>query len=177
MPQSAPTRADAIQKLRELTKSIHIAMLCTATPEGTLRSRPMATQEITDDGELWFFTDAGSPKVDEVLENQQVNVAYAEPANQTYVSVSGEARLVRDPAKIRELWKPAYKAWFPDGLDDPNIALLHVRVTQAEYWDTPSSTMVHLIGVAKALATGQRYEPGDHEKLDMDDAGVLTTTA
>jgi general stress protein 26 len=68
---------------------------------------------------------------------------------------------------MKELWTPAYKAWFPQGLDTPHICLIRVQVDHAEYWDTQSSTMVHLIGFAKALATGQRYHPGVNEKLDL----------
>jgi general stress protein 26 len=41
------------------------------------------------------------------------------------------------------------KAWFPDGLDDPDLALLRVHVEAAEYWDSPSSTMVHIVGFVR----------------------------
>jgi len=81
--------------------------------------------------------------------------------------VSGRASVVRDRGKAEELWSPAMKAWFPDGLDDPDLALLRVQVEDAEYWDTPSSKMVHVVGFVKAVATGQRYQPGENEKLEF----------
>jgi general stress protein 26 len=74
---------------------------------------------------------------------------------------------VRDRAKSQELWTPAMKAWFPDGLNDPDLALLRVQVEGAEYWDSPSSTMVHIVGLVKAVSTGQRYHPGENEKLEF----------
>ena len=159
---------DDIKKLGEMIEGIKIAMITTADEDGTLRSRPMATQDSEFDGTLWFFTHASAPKVDEVQHEQHVNVSYAAPDNNRYVSVSGTAQVVRDRIKIEQLWKPYLKAWFPDGLDDPDIALLKVTVQRAEYWDSPSSTVVHLVGFAKAVATGTTYQPGENEKIELE---------
>jgi general stress protein 26 len=156
-----------IKKLHDLVKDIRFAMLTTVEEDGTLRSRPMATQEFEFDGDLWFFTSANASKVDEVQHNQHVNVSYAEPKDQKYVSVSGTAQLVRDRQKIEELWNPLFKAWFPQGLDDPEVALLKVSVDKAEYWDSPSSRVVRLVGFAKALVTGKPISnPGDNAKIE-----------
>lgn len=151
------------QKLWELIKDVKIAMLTTEDADGVLRSRPMATQRVEFEGDLWFFTSASSKKVREAATHNEVNLSYADPGSNKYVSVSGSASLVRDPAKARELWNPIYKAWFPKGLEDPILALLKVEVNKAEYWDSPSSTMVQLAGFLKAVATGQTYQPGPGE--------------
>jgi general stress protein 26 len=164
---STTARDEAIAKLGSLIKDIRVAMLTTADPDGNLHSRPMATQTTDFDGILWFFTRADAPKVGEIDREHRVNVSYADAHKQHYVSVSGQARLVRDPAKNKELWNPLYKAWFPDGLDDPALALLRVDVERAEYWDSPSSKVVLLVGSVKALATGKTYKPGDHEKVKI----------
>ena len=161
------THDEAIAKLNELIKDIGTAMLTTVDTDGTLRSRPMATQKEKFDGTLWFFTALGSPKTEEVRREEHVNLSYADPENNRYVSVSGRSTVVRDRAKAEALWNPAYKAWFPDGFDDPNLALLRVDVDKAEYWDSPSSPVVHAIGFVKALATGQRYEGGENKKLNL----------
>jgi hypothetical protein len=87
------------------------------------------------------------------------------------VSVSGRARLVRDKDKARELWNPTLRAWFPRGLDDPELALLCVTVTKAEYWDTPNSRMVQLVGFLKGALTGEPYRPGDNEKVNLGESG------
>lgn len=160
-------RTAAIAKLGEMIQGIRIAMLTTAMPDGTLRSRPMAAQQTEFDGDLWFFTEAASEKVHEIQDDQHVNLSYAAPDDNRYVSVSGRAAIVRDREKAEELWNPLFKAWFPRGLEDPNLALLKVSVEQAEYWDSPSSTVVHLAGFAKAMTTGQKYEPGDNEKINL----------
>jgi len=164
---SEADRTDAYRKLWELIKGIQMAMVTTIDAEGALRSRPMRTQEAEFDGHLWFFTNAKAAKVNEVLKHEQVNVSYAQPGDNRYVSVSGTAKVLRDQRKAKELWNPTYKAWFPQGLDDPDLALLRVDVHKAEYWDSPSGTMMHLIGLVKALATGRPYEGGENEKLRM----------
>jgi general stress protein 26 len=161
------SREEAVQKLGELIKDVRVAMMTTALPDGSLRSRPMATQENEFDGTLWFFTSVDSGKVHEIEDDTHVNVAYASPKDQVYVSVSGRARINRDRSKIDELWNPMLKAWFPDGKDDPQIALLQVEVENAEYWDAPSSAVVHLVGFIKAVATGERYDPGENEKVSL----------
>ena len=164
-------RDEQIRKLGELIKDIEFAMLTTVEADGSLRSRPMATQRVEFDGDLWFFTSASEPKVEEVGQNPQVNVSFARPDKQHYASVSGRARLVRDRARIEELWSPAYRAWFPDGLEDPDLALLKVTAEKAEYWDGRSSFVAHLAGLVKAAATGTAYQPGENEKVDLKNRG------
>jgi general stress protein 26 len=162
------SRDEQLKKLTELIKDIDFAMLTTVEPDGSLRSRPMSNNgDVEFDGDLWFFTKASTPKVDEIEREQQVNVSFARPDKQQYVSVSGRARLVRDRRKIEELWNPAYKAWFPDGLEDPDLALLKVSAEKAEYWDGNSSVVAHLVGFVKAVATGTSYQGGENEKVNL----------
>lgn len=162
--------ANDIQKLGKLIHGIKVAMLTTAEADGSLRSRPMVTQDREFDGTLWFFTRADAPKADEVRVRTQVNVSYASHPDQHYVSVSGTAEIVRDKEKTKQFWNPVLRAWFPKGLDDPDLALLCVDVTKAEYWDAPSSTFIHLAGFVKAIATGQAYVPGENRKVDVREA-------
>jgi general stress protein 26 len=124
---------EAVKKLGELIKDIKFAMFTTVDEEGVLRSRPMTTQQMEFDGDLWFFTYVDTAKVDDVRQYQQVNVSYAEPDDQRYVSVIGSAEVVDDRDKMEELWNPAYKAFFPDGLSDPRLRLIKVTVSEAEY--------------------------------------------
>lgn len=166
-----PTEAEQIAKLTDLIMAINTAMLTTVQADGTLRSRPMQHQRVDPDGTLWYFTQASSAKADEIRQEGHVNVSYADPLHERYVSVTGDATVVRDKEKAKELWSPVLKAWFPKGLDDPDLALLRVRAERAEYWDTPSSTMVQLFGMVKAMVTGKTYAPGDHEKVDLRGAG------
>ena len=167
---AATTQPEAVEKLNELIKDIKIAMLTTVDDtDGTLRSRPMVTQDAEFDGILWFFTSSMSATSDEIQHDRDVNVSYADHGKMRYVSVSGKALLVRDRKKMEEYWNPALKAWFPDGLETKDLALLQVKPVKAEYWDSPSGKFVQLVGLVKALATGQRYdgEGSENEKLNL----------
>lgn len=161
-------RETQIQRLRDIVKSIDIGMLTTVDEDGSLRSRPMATnQHIEFDGDLWFFTYAGSHKVLEVEQHQQVNVSYSDPKSQRYVSMTGMAQLVRDRHKMQELWQPSLKTWFPKGLDEPDLALLKVDVEGAEYWDAPSGWVAHTVGFVKSIASGKKGSVGEHQTINL----------
>ncbi|NDJ19180.1 pyridoxamine 5'-phosphate oxidase family protein [Myxacorys almedinensis] len=164
----SPNHADQLEKLRDLVKDIEYCMLTTVNPDGSLHSRPMAlNHEIEENGDLWFFTYASSYKVDEVNHNHHVNVSFAAPNKQTYVALSGQAELVRDKQMMEQLWVPDLKAWFPNGIDEPDIALLKVSVEKAEYWDSPSGIVAKTIGFVKAATTGEATTIGENEKFDL----------
>ena len=160
-PQADPN----MQKLADLIAEAGIAMLATAEPDGTLRSRPLATLEMDSEGKLWFFTAMSSGKVSEIDQHRKVNLSYVNLDKQDYVSVSGHARLFRDPEKMRDLWTPWVEPWFPAGLDDPDLGLLEVTVDDAEYWDAPASKTQRLFGLAKALSSGKTDRLGEHVKV------------
>jgi general stress protein 26 len=161
------THEEKIEKIHDLIKEIDFAMLTTVRPDGSMHSRPMATQKTEFDGVLWFFTSRSSAKVDEIRGDARANVAYANPNDHDYVSLSGRASLVQDRAKMEELWNPEVKAWFPKGLDDPELALLRIDVESAEYWKGPSSTVAYVVELAKGLVTGTRPDGGENEKVEI----------
>ena len=154
-----------VKLLNEKIKDVRIAMLTTVELDGTLRSRPMVTQDTEFDGALWFFTQASAPKVEEVQQHQQVNLSYEKPSEDLFVSVSGTAQLVLDRKEIKKHWKPYYKTWFPNGEDDPDLALLKVTVTRAEYWNMPSGGI--LSSIFKGHAVGSQESAGVDVKLNI----------
>jgi len=159
-------RQESIEKLKGMLEGIDFAMLVTAAGN-KFRSRPMSTQEMDENGDLWFFTSDETHKVEEIEADDRVLVAYSEPKSNTYVSVFGRATVSKDRAKMEELWNPAHKAWFPEGLDDPRLCLLKVSVEEAEYWDSPNSKLVQIAGFVKALVTGQEMDGGDYGKIKI----------
>jgi general stress protein 26 len=149
-------------KLAMMIEALEVGMLTTEDEHGHLRSRPMATQKL-EGGVAYFFTGQDTPKVDEVRKDARVNVAYADPNNQVYVSIAGAARASRDLDKIRQLWSPSAQRWFPKGPDDPHIALLTVEIAQAEYWDVDKRAMVELL--EKGAPAEEIIAATDHKKL------------
>ena len=162
--------SETAQRLAKLVEKIDIAMFTTVGPGGYLVSRPLSTQAARFDGErVWFFVDAASPKVDEIRRNKKVNVSYASPDRNTYVSLAGDARLERDRARIASFWNDALKAFFPKGMDDPDLALIEVRPRTAEYWDGPGSFLGKALTFAIARVTGNDDVMAENRIVDLVD--------
>ncbi|GAC1564364.1 MAG: pyridoxamine 5'-phosphate oxidase family protein [Beijerinckiaceae bacterium] len=153
------------KKVWELIKDIQVAMLVTQDKSHTLSARPMAACNKAFDGTLWFMAREGSPKLDELAQSPNVLLAYSHPGKQDYVSLAGKARIVRDKAKVKELWSEPARVWFPKGPEAGDIVLIAVEVETAEYWDSPSATMVYAYGYAKARLTGEPPHMGENKKV------------
>jgi len=167
MPKNL-THQEKLEKLREIVKAVDICMLTTVAEDGSLHSRPMSNnREIEFDGDLWFFTYGSSHKVDEVGRIPAVNASFADIESQQYVSLSGRAEVIHDNAKIKELWQPHLRAWFPNGVDTPDIALLKVSVQKGEYWDGTQSFLAHALTFATSILSGKSAQFGENEKIDL----------
>ena len=165
---SEKTHQEKLKKLREIVKAVDICMLTTMDEHGGLHSRPMSNnRHIEFDGDLWFFTYGSSHKVDEVGRVPAVNASFADIASQQYVSLSGAAEVIRDKAKIEELWQPHLRAWFPDGVGTPDIALLKISVQRGEYWDGSQSFLAHALTFATSILSGKQAQFGDNEEIDL----------
>ena len=162
------TQTDDLEKLRDMIKDIDFCMLTTVDENGDLHSRPMSSNgDIDANGNLWFFTYASSPKVAEIGKAPKVNASFADTEKHRYVSITGSAQLVRDRAKIEELWRPQFKVWFPKGTEEPDIALLRIGAEKAEYWDSPSSTIGFALSFVSSLVTGKQPDMGENKKVEM----------
>jgi len=152
---------EGLAKVAELVKGIHIAMMTTVATDGSMSSRPMAVQDEPFNGTLWFLTRRGSEKVEELQNDQHVTLTFAEPKDSKYITLKGVASWNQDRGKIHELWNPMYKAWFPKGEDDPEIAVLRVEVHGADYWEASSSKLVMMAKYVAASVTGGKIAVGD----------------
>lgn len=154
-----------LRKLGELIDDIEVAMLTTHAADGSMVSRPLQTLAFDANGELVFFTAANSHKVEEITENSDVNIAYAHPGKQAYVSVRGRVRIDRDRATIDALWSMTQKIFFPDGKDDPNLMVLRVRVRDAAYWESSGNFVAQALDFAQAMLSEEPSDLGEHGKL------------
>jgi len=156
---------EEINKVAALVKAAKVGALTTTSADGQLVSRPLAMQEIEFDGDLWFFTQHPSSKTEEIAASPQVNVAFE--SGKGWVSIAGTAELVQDAAKIDELWNTRAAAWFPEGKDDPTVALIKVHAHTAEYWSIDDPKVVGLFKVLKAAATGGQPDIGENKTIDL----------
>jgi general stress protein 26 len=133
--------------LWDLIKDIRFGMLTHRHNDGMLYSHPLTTQNKSlDQGSvLYFFIFEKSALANGLRQDGNVNVSYASPEDESYVSIAGVARVAHDPAKVEQLWSPAAQDWFPGGPTDPELALLAVEISHAEYWDVEESRQSKLV--------------------------------
>jgi general stress protein 26 len=163
----ALSRPQAIEKLAELIKDIRIAMLSTVAADGSIHSRPMATQDAEFTGELLFLTRQDSSKTDEITQHARVTLNYVDAKSYRFITLSGRASLSKDRETIHKLWSPLYKAWFPEGEGDPEITVIRVEVDHAEYWEAPSNAVVRGFQLLKAAVSKGSSSVGEHEQVSL----------
>jgi general stress protein 26 len=148
------------EKLIETLRSYDTVMVATTAANGSIHARPMVIAEIEDSGEVWFITSDDAPKIDEARHDARALVTGQEKGR--YVSLSGHLDILRDPQRLRTLWKDAWRTWFPEGKADPSLVLLRLRPEIGEYWDERGMRGVrYLFGAARALLDG----PGEGDPL------------
>jgi general stress protein 26 len=145
---------EAVKKFKKLVNDINVCMFITNNNEQG-HTRPMATIEVEENGTLWFFTDLRSVKVEEVNKDHIVHLVYAHPGKESFLDVWGNASIVTDKQNIKDKWSPFVKAWFPEGLDDPNLALLRVQPQDVYYWDAEAGKMISFLKIIAGVVTGK----------------------
>jgi general stress protein 26 len=152
--------AEKRERVHDLMDRFDTAMLVTRTLEGRLRSRPLAIADRRDDGALYFSTAIESGKVHELEHDSNVNIVMQD--GRRYVSITGDAHVLRDRTLIEELWSESWRIWFPGGKDDPHLAIVVVEPIDASYWDASGKEAVrYLFEMAKGYVTGTR--PGSDQ--------------
>lgn len=147
---------EAVKKLQELAEEINTCLFCTnlKTDDGAT-CRPMSTQKVDENGDIWFFSAKDSDKNRDIRNDSKVQLFYAHPVKSSYMVVTGTATISTDRQKIDALWSPLVKAWFKEGKDDPNISLIKVSDINAYYWDTKGSRMINFFKMVASAATGK----------------------
>jgi general stress protein 26 len=161
-----------LEKFYEMVEDIHVAMMTTRRPDGHLESRAMANQKPASGADLWFVTVDGTAKLRDIAGDPHVNLSYYRDSNRDWVSVSGIATLSRDRQKIKELYAPDWRAWFPDEgdprhgtPDDPRMVLIGVSVHAAVFLEITKPRPVVLYEVVKGWLTGSDPDVGEMHEL------------
>ena len=149
---------EAVKEIQKLAGEIKTCMFCTYE-NGKLKARPMSSQQVDDQGVIWFLSDKNSEKNKEVLADSTVDLLYGQ-GNDKFLSLRGNAALSFDKAKIKELWDPIAKIWFKEGVDDPNVSIIKVTISEGYYWDTKHGKVAEIAAMATALITGKTMDDG-----------------
>lgn len=157
------------QTLWRLIREIKFSMFTTKHSNGHIHARPITTQNkaVDEDNLLWFFMSRTSEPVADLKSYPRVAVIYADPGKDSYVSVSGDASVVESKAKAQELWNTFADAWFPGGVDDPDLALVSVKIEHAHFWDVSENKIVQIYKMAKSAINGTPPDIGREGEVRM----------
>lgn len=156
--------SDYVKKIKELVGSSRVGMLGTLEA-GFVRFRPMAHVDIDMEGRIWFFTSKNSWKAAEIQQTPTVQLLYLNEEEARYVRMDGMAYIIEDHQRMKELYNPFLKAWFPKGLRDPSLTLLAFHPVEIEYWKNDDSKAITYLKILAASALGNEPTIGEHEKL------------
>lgn len=156
-------------RLWEMIKDTRFGMLTHRHPEGGLHAHPLTTQNkgLGDKATLYFFVSKATELGQRLRTDGNVNVSYADPNKDTWVSITGHATVSEDRDAIERLFNPMTKAWFPGGPTDPDLELVEVHISHAEYWDVKESKPTQLFKMAAAAVTGERPKLGEHKEVAL----------
>ncbi len=158
---------EAIKKFKELVEEVNICMFTTLDEQYTLASRPMITSSVDDEGNVWFFTNEFSEKINELSKDNVVHLIYSHPVKNIYIDVKGSCSLVIDRKKMEELWDSSLKNWFPQGIEDPRLCLVKVTTETAHFWNHSSSKMGLLFHMIRSITKGDKYKESDKGQLNL----------
>ena len=153
------------QKIWNLIKDIKVGMLVTKD-DNVPRGRPMHLVQEDYDGTIWFFTPRSSEKVIEASGGSEVCLTFSDPQDGVHVSMSGTARLTTDQDLIDKFWNSEIAAWFTEGKEDPEVAMLEIDIQMGEHWKSEESKVFQLYEIAKANVMGLKTpDIGENEKF------------
>lgn len=151
--------AEVADRIWELADKIDFCMF--DTWDGAhQQSRPLSSRVRRDEHAIYFLVSATGHKNGQIEAYPEVNLAYADKSKMDFVSISGQAEVLNDRAKIKDLWSDFDKAWW-DSADDPDIRLIKVSPERGELWDSPGR-LIALTTMLTAAVTGAKPDFGDN---------------
>lgn len=158
---------EAIEKIKDIANDTNIGMLCTNLSDMPISACPMATQEVDEQGNIWFLSSKNSNHNQDIEKDNRVQLFYSNVGNYSFLSLYGTAEVLYDRKTIEAIWKPDAKIWFQKGVDDPNITAVRFQPEEGYYWDTKSNKMIAFLKMAASLVTGKTMDDGIEGKLNI----------
>ncbi len=158
---------EAVEKIKKIAKDEDICMFCVNLDGRPFSASPMSTQQVEEDGSLWFFSAKDSDRNAEIKKSAATQILYSSTSNQEYLSLYGESTIVYDLNKAKELWSPFIKTWFQEGPTDPNLSLIHFKPSDGYYWDTQHGKVVAFAKMAASMVIGKTMDDSVDGKLKL----------
>lgn len=127
----AQTGADRLDSIaRVIVAAAKYATFVTVDSAGRPRVRTIQPRPPEAGWSVWFATNPRTRKVPEIDRNPRVALHYFDPKTESYVAVTGRARVVRDRATKDAHWDPAWSAFYPD--QDNSVVLVAIDADRIE---------------------------------------------
>lgn len=153
-------KKEAVEKMQEMLGDGNILMFASNLGNHPFEVSPMSTQKVEDNGEVWFFSAKNSDRNKFVQQDSRTQLIYSNSSDSEYMSIYGDAEIVQNQEKVKELWTPFAKVWFQDGPEDLNLSLMKFTPKEGFYWDTKNGKMVSFAKMIVSLATGETMDDG-----------------
>lgn len=103
--------------------------------------RPLTAQIEYERGPIWFFSSKQTALVGELAGPRRAIATFTSKGNDVFATVHGRLRVDNDRRVIDALWNSFVAAWYKDGKNDPDLALLRFDADNAEIWLDSSSLL------------------------------------
>jgi hypothetical protein len=139
----------AAEHFAELLRSFETAMVVSLTREGQLRTRPTTISSVSDEGDVWLATELESDGSADIFSGRHVTVIMQ--SAKRFVSVNGT-------------------------IESHELALIHVRATDARFWDLDDLRgFVYLFDAVRQAVRGEpagraNHVDAEHVHLRPDDS-------
>ncbi len=158
---------DAIKKIKALAKKAASCFFCTNINGGNFSTRPMAPEQIDDEGNFWFLSASDSYKNKEITIDASVQLLFQGSPHSDFLSINGRAEISRDKNKIDELWNGIMKTWFTEGKDDSRITVIKVTPTDGYYWDTKHGEAIAFAKTIIGAISGKTLDDSIEGKIKV----------
>ncbi len=129
-------------------EGIDYCTLVTLGDSGWANSRLMHPFKPEADWTIWFGASPRSRKVRDIEANPQVTVTYQDREEHAYVTLLGQARVVRDIEMRRKYWRAEWAIFWPEGPGSDDYVLIQF---------IPSC--IELMNLSRRVAPGPRTQP------------------
>lgn len=165
-------RQKAQDKMKEMAEDAKLCMFVTAFNHAPFHVRPMAVQEVEEDGHVWFFSGADTQKNADIRLDNRVQLIFSNRPSSEFMSLYGTAEIVKDKQKAKDLWNVFLTTWFPGGVDDPNLTMIRFTPSEGHYWDTKNNKMVQSIKIAIGAIRGKMMDDGVEGEMKLGSGGI-----
>ena len=116
-------------------------------------AQPMTAHFEGEQGPLWFYAHAHSRIALAAERSHAAVFHYIGRKHDLYACIHGEVTMTGDQRAIEHFWSEEVARWYPNGRNDPDLALLRFTPSSAQIWLPSDGAQPSLFGL------GRDHEP------------------